>query len=429
MSESSDSLDINDHRSIGRRLRLFAIDDQIGKGLPLWLPNGTIVRDELEKLAMELEFQAGYQRIATPHIAREHLYRTSGHLPYFQDAMYPTMNVAEESGEGTAVKDSYVLRPMNCPHHHRVFGAEPRSFRDLPLRLAEYGQVYRWERSGALSGLSRVRGMCMNDGHIYCQKEQVRSEIAEVLRTYEHVYRLLGISDYHFRLSRHDASDAREKYADDPAAWAWAESLLADLLRESNVDYEDGIGHAAFYGPKIDIQVRTALGSEETLSTVQLDFVQPGRMGLRYVSSDGQSEVPLCIHRAPFSTHERLVAYICELYQGAFPTWLAPVQLLVIPVSEKFSTYGEEIVSRLRTGFVRAKLARSSETVSRNVLEAARQRIPNVIVVGGREQATRSVMLRRFGIDEQTQLALEEFERRLFATIRSRSKTFHLGKT
>lgn len=423
MSDRSDSLGSNDHRSIGRRLKLFALDEQVGKGLPLWLPNGTIVRDELEKLARELEFQAGFERVATPQIARSDLYRTSGHLPFFADGMYPLMDVAEESeDEGASLKDSYALRPMNCPHHHRVFAAEPRSYRDLPLRLAEYGQVYRWERSGALSGLSRVRGMCMNDGHIYCEREQVRSEIAAVLAMYKEVYRLLGISSYRFRLSRHDPSDPRGKYANDPEAWAWAEALLADLLREQGFQYEDGVGHAAFYGPKIDIQVSTAAGGEETLSTVQLDFVQPGRMGLSYVGGDGQSKVPLCIHRAPFSTHERIVAYLCELYQGAFPTWLAPVQLLVIPVSKKYASYAEEIVARFREKFIRAQLARSSETVSRNVLEATQQRVPNCVVVGAREQAARSVTLRTFGVKEQVEMQVDALEESVLHAIRVRSQ-------
>ena len=422
MSGKPDSLESNDHRNIGRRLKLFALDEEIGKGLPLWLPNGTIIRDELEKLARELEFQAGFERVVTPQIARSDLYRTSGHLPFFEDGMYPLMDVAEEDdGEGAPLKDSYALRPMNCPHHHRVFAAEPRSYRDLPLRLAEYGQVYRWERSGALSGLSRVRGMCMNDGHIYCAREQVRTEIAAVLAMYGEVYRLLGISKYRFRLSRHDPSDPRGKYANDPESWAWAEALLADLLRELGLDYEDGVGHAAFYGPKIDIQVSTAAGGEETLSTVQLDFVQPGRMGLSYAGSDGQAHVPLCIHRAPFSTHERIVAYLCELYQGAFPTWLAPLQLLVIPVSEKHVEYAEKIVARFRAKSVRAKLARASETVSRNVLGATRLRVPNSIVVGARERAAGSVMLRRFREKEPVEMQVDALEESVLRAIRDRS--------
>jgi threonyl-tRNA synthetase len=429
MSENSVSLERSDHRTIGQRLGLFKIDAQTGKGLPLWLPNGTIVRDELEKLARELEFKAGFQRVATPHIARTDLYYKSGHLPYFREDMYPEMEVGEQGDQATEmvlVKDAYVLRPMNCPHHHRVFSAEPRSFRDLPLRLAEYGQVYRWERSGALSGLARVRGMCMNDGHIYCTKDQVEREVLSVLDMYRNVYDLLGITRYRFRLSRRDPSDQREKYVDEPANWEWAETLLADLLTEFNVDFDDGVGHAAFYGPKVDIQVTTAAGAEETLSTVQLDFVQPGRLGLSYVASSGRPETPMCIHRSPFSTHERMVAFLTELYRGAFPTWLAPVQLLVIPVSERVAEYTDHIVSRLRARFIRAKLAPISETVSKNVREAVEQRVPNTIVVGPRERQQGTVMLRQYGTEEQLSLDLDVFERLLWKTVETRSKTFCL---
>jgi threonyl-tRNA synthetase len=421
------SLSPSDHRKIGQRLGLFQIDPRIGKGLPLWLPNGTVVREELEKLAKEIEFKAGFQRVATPHIARTELYHMSGHLPYFRDDMYPVMEVVEEHEsdvEHATVKDAYVLRPMNCPHHHQIFNAVPRSFRDLPLRLAEYGQVYRWERSGALSGLARVRGMCMNDGHIYCTKDQVRSELIGVLAMYREVYELLGIESYRFRLSRRDPLDEREKYVDDAAAWRWAEGLFADLLDELGIAYEDGIGHAAFYGPKIDIQVTTSAGTEETLSTVQLDFAQPSRLGLTYVASSGERETPFCIHRAPFSTHERFVAFLAELYHGAFPTWLAPIQLLVIPVSERFAEYGEQIVSRLRAGFMRAQLAPSSETVARNVRDAVQQRIPNVVVVGERERQGGLVTLRTRGVDGRLTLRLDDFEKLLMKTVQSRARAF-----
>ncbi len=424
MSGKPDSLQQNDHREIGRRLGLFRIDARTGKGLPLWLPNGTIVRDEIEKLAREFEFRAGYQRVVTPHIARTDLYYRSGHLPYFREDMYPFMEVVEKGEEAAgsaAVRDAYVLRPMNCPHHHRVFSCEPRSFRDLPLRLAEYGQVYRWEQSGALSGLARVRGMCMNDGHIYCTREQVRSELISVLEMYREVYALLGIADYRFRLSRRDPEDDREKYVDDADAWAWSEALLADILIECGLEFEDGIGHAAFYGPKIDVQVTTTAGTEETLSTVQLDFAQPRRLGLQYTSSGGQPETPFCIHRSPFSTHERFVAFLAELYQGAFPTWLAPVQLLVIPVSEQYRAYGAGIVERFRAGFVRARLAPDSETVSKSIRQAVAQRVPNVVVVGQREQQQGTVTLRRYGIAEQLSLSVDELERRLQKSVKSRA--------
>src|SRR5262245_22508502 len=258
--QSLDSVLKGDHRKLGQKLGLFAFDPAIGKGLPLWLPNGTVIRDELEKLARELEFKAGFQRVATPHLARTDLYRASGHLPYFAPDMYPLIEVLEESEGGEQVKDAYALKPMNCPHHHRVFAAEPRSYRDLPLRLAEYGQVYRWERSGALSGLARVRGMCMNDGHIYCTAEQVEQELHAVLDMYAEVYALLGIESARFRLSRRDPRDARNKYVDDDAAWEWAETLLRGVLEKRGATYDDGVGHAAFYGPKIDVQVRTLSG-------------------------------------------------------------------------------------------------------------------------------------------------------------------------
>jgi len=411
-----------DHRKLGQKLGLFALDPAIGKGLPLWLPNGTVIRDELEKLARELEFKAGFQRVATPHLARTDLYRASGHLPYFAPDMYPLIEVLEESDDGADhVKDAYALRPMNCPHHHRVFAAEPRSYRDLPLRLAEYGQVYRWERSGALSGLARVRGMCMNDGHIYCTAEQVENELNAVLDMYAEVYALLGIDGARFRLSRRDPADARGKYVDDDEAWSWAEALLRGVLEARGVDYDDGLGHAAFYGPKVDIQVRTLGGTEETLSTVQLDFAQPKRLGLSYMASSGQPAVPYCIHRAPLSTHERFVAFLVERFGGAFPTWLAPVQLEVVPVSDAHRGYADRIVQRLRARFVRAAVAPSGNTVARAVRDAAKRKVPNVAVVGKREEANVSVSLRLHGSDRQTPLAVDELETRLLDAIARRS--------
>jgi threonyl-tRNA synthetase len=420
------SLDDNDHRKLGQKLGLFALDPAIGKGLPLWLPNGTAIRDELEKLARELEFKAGFQRVVTPHLARTDLYRASGHLPYFAPDMYPLIEVLEEGDAGEeSVKDAYALRPMNCPHHHRVFAAEPRSYRDLPLRLAEYGQVYRWERSGALSGLARVRGMCMNDGHIYCTAEQVEQELNSVLDMYAEVYALLGIDGARFRLSRREpkAADARGKYVDDDESWNWAEALLRRVLDARGLRFDDGLGHAAFYGPKIDVQVRTLGGTEETLSTVQVDFAQPKRLGLEYMARSGRPAVPFCIHRAPLSTHERFVAFLAELYGGAFPTWLAPVQLCVVPVSDAQRAYAERIVQRLRARLVRATVAPSGDTVARAVRDAAERKIPNVAVVGKREEAGGSASLRLHGTDRQTVLAVDELERRLLDAIARRSRT------
>jgi len=415
------SLDAGDHRRLGQQLGLFTLDPEVGKGLPLWLPHGTVVRDELEKLAKELEFKAGFERVATPHLARTQLYRRSGHLPYYERDMYPLLEVLED-GEGGEVKDEYALRPMNCPHHHRVFAAEPRSYRDLPLRLAEYGQVYRWERSGALAGLARVRGMCMNDGHIYCTAEQVAGELNAVLDMYDEVYRLLGIDDVRFRLSLRDASDVRGKYVDDERSWQWAEGVLRDILVARGIDYEAGVGHAAFYGPKIDIQVQTLAGTEETLSTVQLDFVQPARLGLRYTAPSGQTAVPFCIHRAPLSTHERFVAFLVERYGGALPTWLAPVQVRVVPVSTAQRDYAQQLVRRLRGHWVRADVAAPGETLARSVRAASMRKIPNIVVVGPREQLEGTATLRTLGAKTRVTLPIDVFEQQLLRTIVERRR-------
>ena len=426
-----------DHKKLGRELGIFAIDNDVGRGLPLWLPNGTVVRDELEKLAKELEFKAGYQRVATPHLARENLYFKSGHLPFYADDMYPPMEVMDSgdgqemdgaAGEGGAIKEAYRLRPMNCPHHHKVFAAIPRSYRDLPVRLAEYGQVYRWEDSGAVGGLVRVRGMCMNDAHIYCTEAQIKDEFKAVMRLYEEAYAVLGLDDYVVRLSRWDPDDpkGRDKYVDNPEAWTASEAILEAVLKEMGVNYVDGIGEAAFYGPKIDIQFLTVTGREESLSTVQLDFSQPEALGLTYVGADGQPHRPYCIHRAPFSTHERMVAFLLEHYAGAFPTWLAPVQVQVVTVSEQFDAYGAQIVAALRARMVRAELAPSTDTVSKKIRQAATLKIPNVLIVGEREQQERTVTLRRHGHKAQHTLALDAFQSALLETINARSREFLL---
>ncbi len=428
MAKSQQSLPSFDHRRLGRELELFTFDAAVGKGLPLWLPNGTVIRDELERLAKELEFVAGFQRVSTPHLARSELYRQSGHLPYYARDMYPSMDVLEEVEEqADTVKDEYTLRPMNCPHHHRVFAAIPRSYRDLPLRLAEYGQVYRWERSGALSGLARVRGMCMNDGHIYCTPEQVEAELHAVLDMYARIYGMLGIERYQLRLSRRDANDPRQKYVDEPAAWKWAEQMLERVLVQRGAPFVDGTGHAAFYGPKIDVQVENINGADETLSTVQIDFVQPHRLGLQYVGADGALNTPLCIHRAPFSTHERLVAFLLELCGGALPLWLSPVQVIAIAVADTYTDYAAGVVARLRAQGVRAESASAAATVAKNVRTAAKRKIPIQLVVGARERAEVSVTVRRHGDREHRSLPLAEFEQRLLAAIGQRDRTLPLS--
>ncbi|MEM7217448.1 MAG: threonine--tRNA ligase [Pseudomonadota bacterium] len=421
-----------DHKKLGRELDLYVIDNDIGKGLPLWLPNGTVIRDELEKLAVELEFKHGYQRVATPHLAKQSLYYTTGHLPYYADGMYPPMELKETGEDGEeSVKESYMLRPMNCPHHHKIFASSPRSYRDLPIRLAEYGQVYRFEESGAVGGLVRVRGMCMNDAHIYCTPEQIKDEFKRVIALYQEAYGILGLEGFFPRLSRSDPEDPKgaEKYVDNPQAWEESEQILREVLEEMDIDYVDGPGEAAFYGPKLDIQFPTVTGRDETVSTVQLDFAVPPRMELQYVGSDGELHTPYCIHRAPFSTHERFVAFLIEHFAGAFPTWLAPIQVQVITVSDQYDDYADKVVARLRGHMVRAEMAPSNDTVPKKIRAGTTRKIPNLLIVGEREAEEQTVTLRRYGEQQQHTFALAEFEAALLETIRERSLAFRLPQT
>lgn len=404
-----------DHKKLGKELDIYVIDDAIGKGLPLWLPNGTVLRDELEKLAKELEFKAGYQRVATPHLTREELYYQSGHLPYYADSMYPVMELREdrETDEGTVevVKERYRLKPMNCPHHHRIFASRMRSYRDLPLRLAEYGQCYRFEDSGALSGLLRVRGMCMNDAHIYCTPEQVIPEFVGVMKLYQKVYGILGLESYYMRLSTWDPEDpkGKDKYIDDPEGWERTQQWVRIAMDEAGMPYTEVKGEAAFYGPKIDMQLRTVTGREETASTNQLDFGVARRMGLVYRGADNQEHHPYIIHRAPLGTHERFSAFLIEHYGGAFPTWLAPVQVRFITVSERFDEHARKLVDELRGRMIRAELDASSETVSKKIRTAAHHKIPNTLVIGEREVEEGTVTLRRHGSRAQRTLPFAAF--------------------
>lgn len=417
-----------DHKKLGRELDIYVIDDEIGKGLPLWLPAGTVLRDELEKLAKELEFKDGYQRVATPHLNKVELFYKTGHLPYYAPHMYPVMElketVTDATGSHEVVKEAYCLKPMNCPHHHRIFAARMRSYRDLPIRLAEYGQVYRFEDAGALSGLLRVRGMCMNDAHIYCTEEQIEDEFLKVMDLHRRVYEILGLSSYHLRFSTWDPEDpkGKEKYVDNPEAWARTEALVHRAMIKSGLPFTEGKGEAAFYGPKIDMQFKTVTGREETASTNQLDFAVPERLGLKYIGADNKEHTPYCIHRAPLGTHERFIAFLIEHYGGAFPTWLAPVQVRVITVADAFNEYGSKLVATLRDKFVRAELESSHETLNKKVRNAVTEKIPNVLVIGEREAADGTVTLRRYGDPKQENMPFAEFERRLHAAIASRSR-------
>lgn len=416
----------NDHRKLGSEFDIFAIDDDIGKGLPLWLPNGTVLREELEKLAYELEFKDGYKRVSTPPITKENLYYTSGHLPYYKEGMYPVMTLEETvldpaGGSERVVADRYYLRPMNCPHHHKVFAARPRSYRELPLRLSEYGNVFRFERSGALQGLTRVRGMTMNDAHIYCSKDQIKSEFIRVMDLHRRIYDIFGLKNYYMRVSLRDPENPRDKYVDNPEAWSYSEALIQEAMAETGLPYRVETGEAAFYGPKVDIQFQTVTDREFTVSTNQLDFAVPERFGLKYIGADGAEHTPYVIHRAPLGTHERFIAFLIEHYGGAFPTWLAPEQVKIIPVSEKFSAYALQVCDRLRSLLVRAEVDEGNETFNKKVRSNTVRRIPILLIVGEREQEEGSVTVRRYKIKEQRSMSQESFVEMISEEIKMRT--------
>jgi threonyl-tRNA synthetase len=390
-----------DHRKLGKELEIYMISDQVGPGLPLWLPNGTVLRDELENLAKEWEFEGGYQRVSTPHLTDGRLFETSGHLSHYKDAMFPAMSLDENR--------DYYLKPMNCPFHHLIFGHRPRSYRELPLRLAEYGQVYRYEGSGALSGLLRVRGMCMNDAHIYCTPEQLESEFTDVLSLHKRYYEMFRLSAYWMRLSVHDP-DNKEKYVDNPAAWKHSEEIIKGILDRSGMDYQVGFGEAAFYGPKVDFQIRNVVGREETASTNQLDFAVPERFDLSYVGADGHNHTPYCIHRAPLGTHERFLAFMIEHFKGAFPTWMAPLQVRVVPVHlDNFGDYAQKLTAELHKAGFRAEADLGSESFNKKIRNAATAKIPNVLVVGEREQQDEAVTWRRYCVRDQHTVPFAQF--------------------
>jgi len=386
-----------DHRKLGEELDLFIQDDEVGVGLPMWLPNGAVLRDELEQWAREQEFKGGYQRVVTPVITRSDLYHRSGHLPYYAESMYPPMTLDEN--------EQYYLRPMNCPHHHKLYAARPRSYRDLPLRLAEYGNDFRYEKHGSLSGLLRVRAMCMNDAHIYCEYEQVQSEFLNVMAMYRYYYQHLRLGNFRVRLSLH-SSDS-EKFVGNEEEWLRSEQIVREVLLSNGIEFEEEEGEAAFYGPKIDIQVKNLMGREETVSTCQLDFVVAERFGLTYVARDGSSKTPYIIHRAPLSTHERLISFLIEMYGGAFPTWMAPVQVRIIPVSEHFHAYAREVQGLLRGHMLRAEVDEGGETFNKKIRNAVTSKIPNIWIIGEEETNARAITWRRYCVKDQVKMAMD----------------------
>lgn len=399
-----------DHRKLGRELDIFVFDDEVGPGLPLWLPNGAVIIEELEKLAREVEKEAGYQQVRTPHVSKEDLFVRSGHLPYYADTMYPPMEL-----EGVR----YYVKPMNCPMHHKLFAARPRSYRDLPVRFAEYGACYRYEKSGELFGLMRVRSMQMNDAHIYCSEDQFESEFMGVVRLYERYFDLFDIEKYVMRLSTHHARGLGKKYVDNERLWLRTEEMVRSAMQNGNVPYIEVPDEAAFYGPKIDVQIWSAIGREFTLATNQVDFAVPERFELSFINSDGDEETPLCIHRAPLSTHERMIGFLIEHYAGSFPVWLAPQQVAVIPITDTHHEYAERLVRELEARGVRASADMSSDRMNAKIRTAQMMKVPYMLIVGDRELETETVSLRRRDGERKNGLPIGEF----MALVKSRIDT------
>jgi threonyl-tRNA synthetase len=400
-----------DHRKLGKELGIFTFDDDVGPGLPLWMPNGTIIIEELEKLAKETELAAGYKRVVTPHIAKESMYLTSGHLPYYQDSMYPPMEL-----EGV----KYYLKAMNCPHHHKIFSAESRSYKDLPLRLAEYGTCYRYEQSGELFGLMRVRCLHMNDAHIYCSKDDFAKEFRAVNDMYIKYFKIFGIDKYVMRLSLHDPAKLGQKYINEPELWVETEQMVRQVLIDSNIPYVEVPDEGAFYGPKIDVQIWSAIGREFTLATNQVDFAQGRRFGLAYTNRDNQSETPLIIHRAPLGTHERFIGFLLEHYAGKFPLWLAPVQVKVLPISDKFNQYASDVTQQLLKVGIRAELDDRGEKIGKKIRDTELLKVPYMFVIGEKEQSEGAVSVRRQGKGDTGQCPISEIITTLTSEIHHR---------
>ncbi|HEY8970701.1 MAG TPA: threonine--tRNA ligase [Puia sp.] len=389
-----------DHRKLGKELGIFTYDDMVGPGLPLWMPNGAVVIEELERLAKETEERAGYKRVVTPHIAKEDLYLTSGHLPYYQDSMYPPMEL-----EGV----KYYLKAMNCPHHHKIFDAEQKSYKDLPYRLAEYGTCYRYEQSGELFGLMRVRCLHMNDAHIYCTKEQFYEEFKAVNEMYLKYFKIFGIEKYVMRLSLHDPAKLGQKYVNEPELWKETEALVRDVLVRTNTPFKEVADEAAFYGPKIDVQIWSTIGREFTLATNQVDFAQGRRFKLSFTNKDNQPETPLIIHRAPLGTHERFIGFLLEHYAGKFPVWLAPLQVKILPISDKSMEYAQTLLDSLKNADIRAEVDDRNEKIGKKIRDTELARVPYMLVVGEKEAQEGKVAVRRQGKGDLGVKSIDEF--------------------
>lgn len=401
-----------DHRILGEQLQIFTFDDEVGPWLPLWLPNWGIIVEEIERLAKEMEQEYGYSRVRSPHIAKDKLYLRSWHLPYYAESMFPPM---EMDGE------TYYLKAMNCPHHHKIFGAHPKSYRDLPQRYAEYGHCYRYEDSWALFGLMRVRSLCMNDAHIYCAEEQFEEEFTKVVEMYLIYFKILWIDAYKMRLSKHSKEWLWKKYVDNEALWIETEDKVRQVLIKLNVPFFEAEDEAAFYGPKIDVQIRSIIWREFSLATNQLDFAVPERFELTYTDKNGEKKTPLCIHRAPLSTHERLVGFLIEHFAGAFPLWLAPTQVTILPVSDTFNKYASSVKNVLSKQNIRVTLDDSSDSLNKKIRNAEILKVPYMLIIGEKEQTDTSVSVRVYKTKEQYTVSLDQFGEQIVKEYQERS--------
>lgn len=388
-----------DHRKLGQELDLFTIADEVGKGLPLWLPKGAFIRKQLEQYMYQKEEAYGYTYVYTPHIANAKLYYTSGHLPYYKDDMYAPIEIEGEE---------YFLKPMNCPHHHMIFKARPKSYRDLPIRLNEFGTVYRFELSGTLSGLTRGRGFTQNDAHIYCSRQQVKDEFIKVIQLFDEVYRDFGIENYWFRLSLPDFENNPEKFGEPGPQWDDSVAAIRAALEETGANYVEGIGEATFYGPKLDVQIRSVLGKEDTIATNQLDFIVPGRFGLEFTNEKGEKETPVVIHRAIMGSFDRFFAFYLEHTAGNFPLWLSPTQAVIVPIADRHLDYAYQVAAQLRQSGLRIEIDDRSERMNAKIRDAELQKIPLILVMGDKEAEQGTVNLRERHSKEQRTLAVTE---------------------
>ena len=404
-----------DHRKIGKELEIFTFDEEVGPGLPLWLPNGGVILNELESLAKETEDRHGYHQVRTPHLTKGDLYKKSGHLELYKDAMYPAMDV-----DGI----DYYVKPMNCPHHHKIYAASPKSYRDLPYRISEYGTCYRYEKSGQLFGLMRVRSMQMNDAHIYCSKDDFSQEFLDVCKMYLEYFDIFGIEKYEMRLSVHDKEGLGKKYIDEPDLWIETENIVRKTLTEGKINFTEISGEAAFYGPKVDVQVWSAIGKEFTLATNQVDFAIPKRFGLSYTDQDGKEKTPLCIHRAPLSTHERFVGFLIEHYGGDFPVWLSPIQIAILPVSEKTNHYAYEVEKQLTEAGFRTTIDDKPDKIGSKIRNAELNKIPIMAVIGEKEAQNNTLSIRRRFVGDQGELSIDKIINDLTKEIKQRSQPY-----